>query len=249
MDTKVKIMKKINANNCNGMLESSKSLNIATNPFMQNLSSFSAKELEMFLGQYCHFPRHIISILVSACYTMGYYKWNDVVLEIRENISSELGDDYDDIAYKMPPHYSMLRMAIEEGFEMDINDIQIQKATNFFVHSLDKYMNAPPANTAGAIYALEATAINELRIVCNITEYLFVQKNSIMPDLLKNFFEVHITDIEIKHRDRLFNVINQYIEDDTNAEEFYSGFKFTLDLMDKWWEDLYKEIKENMKDD
>lgn len=242
-------MKNINAANCDNMLESSTSLNVVTNPFMKNRSSLSVKELEIFLGQYCYFPRNIISILVSACYNMGYHGWEDVVLEIRENVSSELGGDYDKIDYHIPPHYPMLRKALEKGLDLDINGILIQNTTKKFIKWLSEYMDQSAEKVAGAVYALEASAVKELEIVYDLTKYLFIQKKRNMPNSLTKFFEVHIDKIEVGHRNNLFDAIEKEIKNDASAKEFYEGFQFTIDLMDKWWTALYKEIKVNMEDD
>lgn len=249
MNKKIKLMKKIDSGLCSQMLDSSKALSNSNNPFIKNISTLSAKELERFLGQYCHFPRHIISILVSACYTMGYHEWEDVVAEIRENIFSELGGDYDKIDYHIPPHYSMLRKSIVKGLGIDVSTIEIKKATNNFLKPLSNYMSLSVENSAGAVYALEATAINELQIVYDLTKHLFKLKKKVMPESLKKFFEVHIDDIEIGHRNNLFDAIEKEIKNDKAAQDFYDGVQFTIDLMDKWWAALYKEIKSNMKDD
>src|SRR5437868_6451162 len=79
---------------CNSYMERSIYLDFDSNPFIENLRNLSANDLKKFLGQYCHFPRNIITILVSACYTMGYHHWDEVVNELRDNIYEELGKGY-----------------------------------------------------------------------------------------------------------------------------------------------------------
>lgn len=241
MNTKLKDVKKINSTDYRIMLEDSESLNFDTNPFIKNLSKLEAKELEVFLGQYCHFPRNIISILVSACYTMGYYQWNEVVDELRDNIYEELGKGYGTISDTFSPHYSMLRVALNKGLNLEINTIEIRQATKRFINSLNVYMDQTPSYTAGAVYALEATAIPELTIVYHLTKHLFKIRNLDMPKLLIDFFEFHIGEIEVQHRDRLLDTINIYLINEGSVKEFNTGFKFTLDTMDKWWTNLYLE--------
>lgn len=242
MTTNYKIIKRINSKNYSVQFEKSESLNFDTNPFIKNLPNLNAEVLEAFLAQYCHFPRNIISILVSACYTMGYHHWNEVVDELRDNIYEELGKGYKLISNDLPPHYSMLRIAINDGLDLDLNSVKIRQTTKTFVNSLNEYMDNDPARTAGAVYALEATAIAELSIVYYLTKHLFSIKNLTMPKLLKDFFEFHIDDIEIQHRDRLLDTLNIYVKDEKSIDEFETGVKFTIDTMDKWWSELYLEV-------
>ncbi|MGI8467013.1 MAG: DUF3865 domain-containing protein [Pyrinomonadaceae bacterium] len=242
MNTKAKIMRKINLIDYSAMLEKSESLNFDKNPFIKNLSTLKAKELEVFLGQYCHFPRNIISILVSACYTMGYHQWNEVVNELRDNIYEELGKGYGTISDSLPPHYSMLRSAIKDGLSLEINTIEMRQTTKSFLNSLNKYMDKSPSYAAGAVYALEATAIPELSIVYHLTKHLFRIKNLDMPKLLIDFFEFHIDEIEVQHRDRFLDTMSGYIKDEESIREFNTGFRFTINTMDKWWSELYAEV-------
>lgn len=241
MNTKLGIAKMINPNDYFQLLEESESLNFDTNPFIKSISTLKANELEFFLAQYCHFPGNIISILVSACYTMGYHQWNEVVNEIRDNIYEELGKGYGVISDTLSPHYSILRKSIKEGLNLDICSIEIRSATKGFINSLDGYMNKSPSSVAGAVYALEATAIAELTIVYFLTKHLFRIKNLEMPNLLKNFFEFHMNEIEVQHRERFLETLDNYIINEENLKEFNTGFKFTINAMDKWWLELYSE--------
>ena len=66
---------------------------------------------------------------------------------------------------------------------------------------------------------------------------------------LQNFFNFHVNDIEVGHRDRLINIIEHYLCGAEKSSKFIQGYEMVLKAMDIWWIEMYKEsnIKVNEK--
>lgn len=229
------------------------------NPFVENIDKLTAHHILYFVGQYCHFPANIISILTTACYTISYHGWEYTAKELRENINQELGYgdgkiDFGVLSNKIIPHYTILRRAILENTGRDIKDpeFKINAATDKFLKELNNIMaKDDPSYVAGASYALESSAINELIIVKKLMELLLekIEPGKKPTRLMSDFFKYHIDDIEVMHRDELYRNAEQDIyidyDDDTTLQkrqyDFHKGYSAVLTIMYTWWHELYQE--------
>jgi len=231
------------------MINDYASVNNLINPIYRDLENLSDEEMVNFLFQYSLFPKHIITFLVHGTYTLGYYSWIDVAAELRHNINEELGSGYGKISKAKLPHYAIFRKAIYEELQIDLNEAQPEECTASFIKNMTTVMDkSNPAFVTGASYALEATAIPELTMVYEITHELFLRLKKRMPKLLIDFFQFHIDEIEIEHRDRLIEEANKYLKTEQEIKDFEVGFRDVMQIMDVWWKGMYSEIVADKKE-
>ena len=213
------------------------------NPIMKNIETLSHKQKLRVLSQYSIFPKNIISMLVSATYTLSYFSWENVVEELTQNVSEEMGWGDGQIAQFKLPHYTILRKVFMDCFELDINLVRPNTSTSLFIENVKEVLNSgEPEFVCGGVYALESSAIPELSIVKKmvISALQDLQKDS--PQLMLDFFDWHVNDIEIAHRDRLLDMVNKHIKDDQGWVAFESGFREVMTIMDNWWTGLSQEV-------
>lgn len=227
-------------------------VNNTKNPFAKIESSLSKTELEALVMQYSLFPKNIISFFITALYNLNYHGWTDISSELTRNLNEELGQPLDNDEnekhekFLYRPHYVIHREGILKGLGLDIKQTVAKQSTNNFLTAIKQTLDSDnPAIVGGATYALESSAIPELRIVSSLTERLFELSDKPMPDSLKEFFLFHIDEIEVGHRDRLIDTCSKYILLDKDMVAFESGFRQVLATMDIWWTGLSKEILEN----
>jgi Domain of Unknown Function with PDB structure (DUF3865) len=221
-------------------------VNINKNPFSRLEKNLSKNELEIAITQYSLFPKNIISFFVTALYNLNFHRWKDISSELVRNLNEELGHPYENEEHEKfmyRPHYVILREGILNGLEIDIKNTIPNEHTNSFLAEIKKIVdNDKPAIVAGATFALESSAIPELKIISSLTERLFELSNKPMPDSLKEFFCFHIDEIEVGHRDRLLETCSKYIKTDDEMNDFENGFRQVLATMDIWWTGLNKAI-------
>jgi hypothetical protein len=66
-----------------------------------------------------------------------------------------------------------------------------------------------------------------------------------LTERLGNFFQFHVSVIEIGHRDRLISLVENQLSDPSNLEKFFEGFDSLLVAMDTWWSELNLEATVN----
>jgi len=219
------------------------SVNKNRNVVLLGLNGLSKEQLTYILTQYFQFPRSIVSILVSATYTFGYHGWTELVGELRENVFEELGGGSGHIASEFGPHYSIVRKELENVFEVDIHESNPSPATTQFLDSLKLIMQSEPWKAAGGVFALEASAVPELGIVIKLVNHLAsLQRKSLTRNLV-NFFQFHVNDIEVGHRDRLIKLLEGQLSDSSNLAKFLEGYDAVLQAMDEWWACLKHEAQ------
>lgn len=228
------------------MLEEYVCVSQVKNPFYKVLNYLKKDELETLIAQYSIFPKNIISFLITALYNLNFHKWTDISSELVRNINEELGQPFENkeqnkFIYR--PHYVILREGINNGLRIDIKNTIPNEYTNNFIFDIRQVLdNSNPAVVGGATFALESSAIPELKIISTLTERLFVLSNREMPINLKEFFHFHIDEIEVGHRDRLIGTCSKYIKSNSEMEDFEKGFRQVLATMDIWWIGLSTKI-------
>lgn len=212
------------------------SVNDQKNPVITKIESLNYNQKLFILGQYSIFPKNIISMLVAATYSLSHDSWSHVVEELIQNINEEMGVGDGKIAKFSLPHYTILRKVFQNGFDVDINNIKPIKETTDFVEGIKDVLSSnSPEIVCGAVYALESSAVPELSLVKSIATSALDEKNQKYPSLMMDFFNWHINDIEIAHRDRLLEMVEMEINTDKGWNKFECGFRIVMDIMDIWW--------------
>lgn len=225
------------------MLDSFMSVNQKRNIVLLSVDSISKEQLSYILGQYFQFPRNIVSVLVSATYTFGYHGWTDVVNELRQNVFEELGGGCGDIASEFGPHYSIVRKEVKNIFGLDIDECSPSPATKRFIERMKGAAQSEPWRVAGAVFALEASAVPELGIVLRLVKHLAKVHRRPLSENLLNFFKFHLNDIEVGHRDRLITLLEIQLGNSLHHAKFLEGFDALLGSMDQWWIGLSQEAQ------
>ena len=213
------------------------------NPILRNVGAISVADAEWVIKQYCFFPKKIISMLVAACYSLAEYKRGEIVEELMQNIREEMGEGHGEISGYALPHYTLLKQEVQGSFGFDLADSVPSQSTNVFVNAVTAIMeSSDPAFVSGAVYALENSAVPELSLVRALVKSTLEKKGVEMSDTFKAFFDWHINDIEVEHRDRLFKVATHYLDSTEDWESFQKGFIAVMETMDNWWISLSKEV-------
>ena len=164
-----------------------------------------------------------------------------MVNELRENVFEELGGGCGDIASEFGPHYSILRRELQNVFDFDIHSVVSSKATAKFLDTVRNIVQSEPLIAAGGVFALEASAVPELGIVMKMVNHLADLKDKPLTKNLQNFFQFHVDDIEVGHRDRLIQLIENHLADTSNFNKFVDGYDKLLNAMDIWWLEIHQE--------
>ncbi len=225
----------------NRMFESFSSVSENKNIVFVNRNNMTNEQLAYVVKQYAQFPRNIVSILVGAAYNFGYHGWTELVNELRENVFEELGGGCGDIASEFGPHYSILRRELQNVFDFDIHSVVSSKATAKFLDTVRNIVQSEPLIAAGGVFALEASAVPELGIVMKMVNHLADLKDKPLTKNLQNFFQFHVDDIEVGHRDRLIQLIENHLADTSNFNKFVDGYDKLLNAMDIWWLEIHQE--------
>lgn len=214
-----------------------------TNIVFSRADTLNQAQMLYIITQYCQFPENIVSVLVNAAYTFGYHGWTGLTDELRRNVFEEMGGGEGSIAPGFGPHYSILRRELQNIFGTDIQQQAASEATAKFLRAVKAAVRSAPLYTAGAVYALEASAVPELDLIFKLVKRLADATQKKISENLKNFFIFHINDIEIGHRDRLLKLAEEYLSVPSDLLLFYSGYDSLLDAMDMWWTELYREAQ------
>lgn len=222
------------------------------NPISRTLNSLRAESLEFLLQQYSLFSKNISSFLLDACFVMAYEGWTGVADELTQNVQEEFGRqpggnfDFAPSKVKRIPHYVLLRRGLKEGLGTDVARVFPSAATIEFILGVREVMNGiSAAYVAGGTYALESSAVPELRMVYGFAKKLFAMKQKPVPIPVAIFFESHIEDLEVGHELRLKSSCDPYIKTVATLTDFKSGFLAVMGVMDRWWEGLNDEIIQN----
>lgn len=221
------------------------SVNKEKNPFFSKIKSITLDQKLEVIKQYSLFPKNIISMLVNAAYLLSYHNWDKAVEEIIQNINEELGEGKGKITKNYQPHYTVLRKVVQESFNENINKVIPNSSTNNFIREVKKVLSSEqPEIVAGGVYALESSAVPELFSLKELVISAAEDKSKTISQTFLDFFDWHVDDIEVEHRDRFLHVISVYIKTDQQWTAFEEGFNRIMKIMDNWWINLSNEIIE-----
>ena len=216
------------------------SVNKSKNPVFIDKDRLSVDELSYILGQYTLFTKNIVHFLYAARNTARAAKWKAVDVELTRNLGEELGTETDCIT-----HNNMLILGIKETAKIDLNEIQPKSATQIFIDKMIDIMSNDNAGySSGAAYAMESSAIPELRIVIELVKMLAAMENSIFSQRLEKFFDGHLNVWEEAHESCLKEACTAYVRSEDEHKSFENGFREVMKTMDKWWTGLREEAEE-----
>jgi hypothetical protein len=219
------------------------------NPISVDVGRLGAEGLEFVLQQYSLFSKNISSFLLDAYFVMAHEGWTELADELTQNIQEEFGREpgshlvFPHREQRRLPHYVLLRRGLKEGLGVDVASVPPSPATRGFIFGIRGVMNdLSAARVAGGAYALESSAVPELRMVYGFAKRLFAMRQKPVPRAVTIFFESHIDELEVGHEQRLKQVCGAYIKAGAAEADFKSGFLEVMAVMDRWWEGLYGEI-------
>jgi hypothetical protein len=166
--------------------------------------------------------------------------------ELVRNIGQELGSETQGL-----PHYHMLVEGLTAySITSARTGIPEPNSTGAFMATMFDLLSGPHdlLFSLGGIYALENTAVPELRIVRTLVLSVF------SPDLhdaasaeaargLQGFFQRHLEDWEPSHRDTLYACVAPLVRQSAARAQFEQGFRTVLGAMDRWWQNLAAMIE------
>jgi phosphohistidine swiveling domain-containing protein len=221
------------------LIDDSGALSPERNPVFRDCPGYSYPELLQVLGQYNIFSREIVSLLEAAQHVAAAEGRYAVSQELEQNIAEELGAD----GSTAESHYELLCRGFKRSLGVDPTCVIEERATaRFFRDVIDLAGDPNPAVGCGAVYALECTAVPELRETYSMTKRLFALSGVDLDGCISKFFEGHIRDIEVGHEIRLADACR---EDVTESEfpAFDLGFRSVVQGMIEWWSGLSETIR------
>jgi hypothetical protein len=219
------------------------------NPVACALDSLGVDQLKYVIGQYAHFPKHIVSFLFSARDKARASGYIDVSNELTRNAGEELGTESQGVT-----HYEMLLTGLGNELgkktEQMLRTMGASKSTTHFVNSISKELaKSDIAYVMGAMYVIESSAVPELRIIKHMADTLTSQMTGnqmILDPYLSKFFEMHLGTWEPGHEEGLRVIIPKYLMEESEKAAFEKGFRKVMSIMDEWWQGLYEEATQTV---
>lgn len=225
---------------------------LGDNPVLGLASQFKADHLEAVVGQYAGLVTMITSYLFIASVRLSR------ITAASSELVRNMGEERGSLTGGLTHHEILNRELMKLGVK--INLATWDEPTREFLAALVQLITNGPseAYVAGAVYALEATATPELKVVGELLN-AYAQKRGLAAVVsaealagtatitattaeelsLSDFFAIHIESFEPGHRDRFAEAMLPEIECSVQKQrQFRSGFEMVLDLMDTWWERL-----------
>lgn len=211
------------------------SMALSTNPVCLVLPILSRERLVEIASQYTVFPAHIVSLLEKARSCLG--PWNDVQAELGRNIAEELGG-----TAHGGSHYEILCHGMAEEYSVDVSNVALSDGTLLFIDTLFGLVTqVENERAAGAIYAIEATAVNEISAVQRLLNRLSTEMNDrdLKPEsAISKFIDLHIDVYEPSHEAGLRSVLEYRLREAPAMQDFSESFHSTVSAMDTWWDHL-----------
>ena len=223
------------------MLNDSASLNKNKNPVVLQLKTLEKKQLVYVVSQYSIFTKSVVSMLLLSRDTCRKNGMDELDTALTRNIGEELGTETDGVG-----HSKMLLIGLAEGTGIDASTENPSESTEVFISEMKKILSSQElCFVLGGSYALESSAMPELKIVLDIINKIFLDvKGFKIPSstLLATFFEKHLNIWEPRHEDDIKKWSREKIKTDSEQALFENGFRDVVRAMDKWWRGLAKEM-------
>lgn len=231
----------------------------------RDLQVQNPKVLEKALYEYIFFPRDIVGMLSQAktgIERIGAKQYrdsswkpfiNDLQLALDKNIAEEEGSETSGV-----PHVKMLEDGINGTLQLKIpSSAEPSDFTRVFLeelYSLLDHNNADSLpNILGAVYAIESSAVPELKVVeilldTTINDYIeknpFTLSNNFDSSrvTLKKFMKGHLETWEPGHQDDLNITCRPFLKSPLAQQKFNDSFLRVLKQMEIWWAEISEEI-------
>ncbi len=208
-------------------------LSLRHNPVLHACTSAAARRKA--LEQYSLFPKEIVRLLIlarNAARTSGCTK---LANELTRNIGEELGTETNGTT-----HYQLLGHALHNEIALDVGQVQPETATATFLSAVQKHLaQTPLSGVFGAVYAMEVSAVPELRVVLRLLKQLKAQT---LPGKLgkdaTEFFRLHLAVWEPGHARGLRAVESEVLRTPADHEVFEQSFFAVIAAMETWWHNL-----------
>ncbi|HRI06336.1 MAG TPA: DUF3865 domain-containing protein [Nannocystaceae bacterium] len=201
----------------------------------------AARGLNAVLGQYAQFRKAVCGLLLAgrervrtAALAPAGASWRPVEDELTRNIGEELGTETNGVSYYQALRDGLCRVAVD-----DPNGVDPNSSTRTFLARLRDLCGASdPSCAIGAIFAVEAAAPAEMKVIDLFVQYQLVQagvlKNARAPEL--HDFLAHLGQIVATHRDRLFTAMENILGAEQERDSFAHGFRETVSAFEEWWQ-------------
>lgn len=210
-----------------------------SNPALR-VADHSIDRLTYVLGQYSILPREIMTLLSLAHTRAEKAGWLAVTRELERNLAEERGRDTDGHS-----HYEILVSGAKRDFGIDLGAVDGKDATRAFIERiLTNLRNPDPRFALGTAYALEATAVPELRIVLELIQRLSLARQMGIGEELQDFFDRHLELWEPGHEAGLRLASTKYMKSEEDRHIFTHGFFLALYQMEAWWQGMANEARE-----
>ncbi len=194
------------------------------------------------LGQYSALPFEIAAMLERA--SQRTTCWPAVSEELALNCSEERGSETGGI-----PHVEILVAGVARELGLDLRTVEHSRETSAFIDALRQQVEeGSTARVAGTIFALEASAIAELKVIGRMIEEArktataannsTEENNRWLSMPLRQFIRMHTDGFEVEHRSRLWTALQSCEQNEEEQREFDDGFRFVLQAMDSWWKSI-----------
>lgn len=168
--------------------------------------------------------------------------WTKVVANLGVNIGQEKGSETDGVS-----HAEILCQGLRTVFGLDVGPVtgtlpNMGEETRRFLTTVYGNLRGPnPSLALGTAYALESSAVPELRIVYALVDRLCGMTGKQVTESLQDFFSLHLELWEPGHEVGLRLASAKYLTSDADREAFRTGFVSTIEAMEKWWAGMAME--------
>ena len=207
------------------------------NPIAAELSILTKAQIRFIVKEHSVFAKEAIHFLTDSL--ICCHNWPNLAQEIQDNINEEKGSET-----KGVPHIEMLRLGYKMDLGINTDRIKSSKTTQKFIAKMRHiFRHTENAYVAGALIALEGTAIPEFTIVDTIAKAYAgrIGKNEVlMGKTLTNLYIDGHKLFEIDHEAHLISAIKPYITGD-NIVNMIKGYFAVCLTMQLWWQELHVE--------
>ena len=215
-------------------------LNLRRNPVLRTCTSVTARR--KVIEQYSLFPKDIVRLLTLAQNAARAHGCMHMADELTRNIGEELGTETDGVT-----HYQLLGQALKHEIALDVGLIRPEPATVTFLASIQKNLAQKlMPGVFGAVYAMELSAVPELRVVLRLLTQLKAQT---IPGKLgtnaQTFFHLHLAVWEPDHDHCLRAVESEVLRTPADHVGFEQSFFAVIAAMETWWHDLAQLANQN----
>jgi hypothetical protein len=204
------------------------------NPVLLNIKLFDDSQLAKVILEHSQFLSKSIHFLLEA--SIRCYDWPGLREEIENNIKEEKG-----LKTKNVPHLEIMRRGFRKDLGIEPDRRETSNVTIGFTKRMETiFSHDDNAYVAGALLALEGTAISEFYTLDEIVKhYLKLQGKELQEGDTKYYIDGHKL-FEVGHEESLRIAIEPYI-DGVNITRFVKGYVAVCLAIHVWWNQIFYE--------